>query len=181
MAENGKMTEAEAETLFRRVYDLTWNDLTAYVIAHIRNPDAAKDVLQTVYLALWKRIKKRGTLPDGECLPYLKTAAKHEIGRHFGYIADYSTVELSDDGFGDEVLIAGDSPEEECCDRETCREIFDDLRAGDELTYKIFLMRYNLCLSSEEIAEVLGISRAAVANRISRMTAKLREKYRSNV
>lgn len=178
MAEFDKTPQKDEENAFRRVYDLTWNDLSAYVIAHIRNADSAKDVLQTVYLSFWKRTQKHGVLPDAECLPYLKAAAKHEIGRHYGYIADYSYAELPDESTADGISLSDGSPEDNFCTRETCHEIFDELRQGDPLTYKIFVMRYSLCFPPDKIAEQLGISRAAVVNRISRMSARLRKKYR---
>jgi hypothetical protein len=80
------MDDTSIKIRFEQIYDATYRHLSAYVLSKIKNTNYSDDVLQIIYISFYKRLLKIGDLPEVDALKILKTAAKHEIGRYYGFI-----------------------------------------------------------------------------------------------
>lgn len=172
------MNDRTTETLFERIYHATYRDASAYVIARVRDPEKAKDILQNSYLSFWRQLKKGRRFPAEEWAPYLKTIAKHEAGRQF--LSDKKrralTVSLTD---CEELLdvAAPEDIEAEVVDADTLRRMGVFLAEKDVLVRKIFLLVYTVGLTLSQTAEALEVPLHTVRNKLYRTLAELREAF----
>ena len=52
------MSTQEALNKFQKVYDETYDDVLKYLVCNVAKVSDAEDIIQDVYLALFKKIKK---------------------------------------------------------------------------------------------------------------------------
>ena len=52
------MSTQEALNKFQKVYDETYDDVLKYLVCNVARVSDAEDIIQDVYLALFKKIKK---------------------------------------------------------------------------------------------------------------------------
>lgn len=173
------MDKKEADIYFGEIYEKTYTELSTYVIARIRNIDDAKDLLQIAYTSFYKRLLNKGAIPAQAAIAYLKTTAKHELGRHFGYIRKSELISLDNEEVPQSVLeeIASDNFEESLLDSLILEQIWAFIKKKGGLTYRIFILRYTYGLSLEQTAESLSIPVHSVANRIYRTIKELQKQF----
>ena len=58
LIEVDKMSTQEALNKFQKVYDETYDDVLKYLACNVAKVSDAEDIIQDVYLALFKKIKK---------------------------------------------------------------------------------------------------------------------------
>ena len=58
LIEVDKMSTQEALNKFQKVYDETYDDVLKYLVCNVAKVSDAEDIIQDVYLALFKKIKK---------------------------------------------------------------------------------------------------------------------------
>lgn len=175
------MDKTVADQIFGEIYDRTYRELSTYVISRIKNIDDAKDLLQITYTSFYKRLQNKGAIPYDAAIGYLKTTAKHELGRHYGYIRKKERdVALDDEEISQTVFdeIASDSFEESVLDNMILEQIWKFIKKKSGLTYRIFVLRYTYGLTLEETAESLEIPLCSVTNRIYRTLNELREQFK---
>ncbi|HBL83774.1 MAG: hypothetical protein A2Y17_08465 [Clostridiales bacterium GWF2_38_85] len=174
------MDKQIADKYFGEIYDKSYKELSTYVIARIKNVDDAKDLLQITYTSFYKRLLNKGAIPFENAVQYLKTTAKHELGRHYGYLNKQAiTVSIDDEEKPQDVLeeLAGDSFEDSTLDELLLSDIWKYIKGKDSLTYRIFVLRYSFDLSLQETADRLELPLCAVSNRIYRTLDELRIKF----
>jgi len=174
-----EMDKKEADIYFGEIYEKTYTELSTYVIARIRIIDDAKDLLQIAYTSFYKRLLNKGAIPAQAAIAYLKTTAKHELGKHFGYIRKRELLSLEDEELPQSVIeeIASDSFEESLLDSLMLEQIWSYIQKKGGLTYRIFILRYTYGLSLEQTAECLSIPMHSVANRIYRTIKELQKQF----
>lgn len=174
------MDNSIAVQYFDEIYNNTYIELSTYVISRIRNIDDAKDLLQITYTSFYKRILKKGVVPFDDAIKYLKTIAKHELGRHFGYVhknennlsmndeevPDSAFLEISQVCFADIVL-----------DNILVEKIWECIKSKGNFTYRIYVLYYTYNLPLNEIAEKLNVSLSCVKNRLYRTLLDLRNAF----
>ena len=174
------MDKTSADQLFGEIYDRTYRELSTYVISHIKNVEDSKDLMQITYTSFYKRLQNKGAIPCEAAIGYLKTTAKHEMGRHYGYMRKKERdVAIDNEEVSQSVLeeISSDSFEDSVLDSLVLEQIWSYLEKKSGLTYRIFVLRYTYGLSLEQIAESLSIPFSSVTNRIYRTINELREQF----
>ncbi len=170
------MDHQETEAYFEELYHLSYRDVSAYVIARVRDPDRAKDILQNSYLSFWRQLQKGRVIGKEACVPYLKTIARHEAGRQF--LSDKkqrASCEPLDDWENE--LVAPDDPEKDMIDADTLHRLYQAIRHKDSLTYKIFLLVYEVGLTLSEAATELNLPLHTVRNRLYRTLSELKRAF----
>ena len=174
------MDKTVADQYFGEIYEITYKELSIYVISRIKNIDDAKDLLQITYTAFYKRLQKKGVIPTEAVIGYLKTIARHELGRHFGYFKKRQKDIFLDDESIPQFLIednVSDSFEDSVLDKIVLERIWEYIRQKGGLTYRIFVLRYTFDLTLEETAKTLDVPLYSVTNCIYRTIKELRDVY----
>jgi len=174
------MDKTIADQMFGEIYEKTYTELSTYVISRIRNVDDAKDLLQITYTSFYKRLLSKGAIPFDAAIGYLKVTAKHELGRHFGYIRKKKDeIALDDEEISQTVLeeIAVDCFEDIVLDNLIMERIWQYIIKKGNLTYRIFILHYTYDLSLEETAKNLDVSLYSVINCIYRTLNSLRKHF----
>lgn len=174
------MDKAIADQYFSEVYERTYTELSTYVISRIKNVADAKDLLQITYSSFYRHLLNKGAIPVESAIGYLKTTAKHELGRHFGYMRKKKrNIALDNEEIPQSVLeeISTDNFEESLLDSLILEEIWNYIQEKDGLTYRIFILRYTYGLTLKETAESLSIPLSSVTNRIYRTLKELRKQF----
>ena len=174
------MDKQNTDKYFSEIYDKSYKELSTYVIARIKNVDDAKDLLQITYTSFYKRLLNKGIIPFENAVQYLKTTAKHELGRHFGYLNKRALlISIDDEEIPQDVLeeLSCDSFEDSTLNEMFLQEVWDYIKNKDSLTYRIFVLRYTFDLSLQETADRLEIPLCAVTNRIYRTLDDLRKEF----
>lgn len=174
------MDKTVADQLFGELYERTYKELSTYVISHIKNVEDARDLLQITYTSFYKRLQSKGAIPCEAAICYLKTTAKHEMGRHYGYMRKKELeLALDDEEISPSVLaeISSNSFEDSVLDSMILQQIWNYIEKKGGLTYRIFVLRYTYGLTLEKTAESLSIPLSHVTNRIYRTINELREQF----
>lgn len=135
-----------------------------------RNPDARRDLEQEIALAIWRSLDSfRGDASERTWV--LRVAhnvavthalrARTEKNRTAGSIDDAT-----------ELRAPGASPEDRAIDRARLADLETRIRALDVIAQSIVLLHLE-GLSSQEIADVIGISATNVTTKLSRARASL--------
>ena len=166
---------------FEAIYRETYKYLFAAAIAGAKKLEDAEDILQNVYTAFYRRTLSKGLLDSEQSGFLLKKALRHELYRFYHktksppvYIDSYENDlpleeynRLLDEDISDEVL-----------DKITAEKIWNELLKKDDLTVRIFVLRFRLELGLREISELLGISQATVTNRLYRTINELKPLFK---
>ena len=153
----------EVERMFREHYELVYR--TAYSI--LKNPADAEDVLQTVFVRLVRR--EAAPAHGGNVRGYFYRAAVNasldivRAQRRYELVADAERFDVAAD--------ASDSQRAERLDRRLTHAL---TRLNPEAVH-LLLLRYAHGYSDRQIAELLGLTRGAIAVRLLRARARLRK------
>jgi RNA polymerase sigma-70 factor (ECF subfamily) len=146
------------------VYDRFDADLGAFVRSRVRDPDAADDVLQEIYLKIHSRV---GTVKDDEKIaPWVFRVARNTVIDF--YRSDRPTEELG------EVPEAPPDPEGEDLQLELSRSVRDMMEGlPPEHREALHLTEYE-GLTQKELAHKLGISLSGAKSRVQRARTRLK-------
>ena len=73
------MSTQEALEKFQNVYDATYDDVLKYVVCNVSSLQDVADIIQEIYLAVYKKIKKDITKE------YVLGIAKHKIKDYYRF------------------------------------------------------------------------------------------------
>ncbi|HYR29832.1 MAG TPA: sigma-70 family RNA polymerase sigma factor [Thermoanaerobaculia bacterium] len=157
------------EAAFRRLVDRSANTVCSIALAIVRNVHASEDIAQEVFLAAWANLR---TLRNpASFMPWLRQVTRNQAHlwrrEHARETHDDALVAAAVDArpAADDLLFA---------DEETrvLREVLDQL--PDEAR-EVLVLYYREESSTRQVAALLGISDAAVRQRLSRSRALVRE------
>lgn len=153
---------------FTRLVDQYWNNLYGQAIAYLKDSHKAQDIVQEVFLTIWKN---RASLPDIERPQhYLYTMAKNRILSEFRK----KLLIPIPDGI-EQLQPASDSPADEQLATKQLRELVQ--AAVDQMPPQrrmVFELSRQEGLKYEEIAARLGISRETVKGHMIKALAQVR-------
>lgn len=164
------MAQRGNERAFRRLYRQLYGPVAGYVFARIRPREDAEDLVS----AIFHRFLERWDAFDpqlGSVWTWIMTMTRHRV-------IDFHRTRRSAEALEDldEVLICGrPDPEQLMIEDEDARFLDGILKGEEPQVQEAFALRYGQGMSHREIAQVLGISEAAVKQRFSRTLRKLRE------
>ncbi|AWI06252.1 RNA polymerase sigma factor [Clostridium drakei] len=172
------MEVLKPDELLTSIYEDTYNDVLRYVVIKCRNVDDIQDLMQNVYLNLYKRLRKHGQVKEPK--KYLIKIAKHELFKHYGLLSfsknfipvfsqaddeDFSRLEsqLCKEEINDDALLV--------------KELWQYIKSRDILTFKIFTLYFSKGFKICEIAEQLKVNESMVKNRLYRTIKEINKKF----
>lgn len=148
------------------LYDRCSRAVYAYALSILRLPDAADDVSQDAFLKIWRSAS--AYTPQGKPLAWVMRIVRNlcldELRRP-------ATVELTDGTVRPETAVSDDNA---VIEREYLHKLCAELLTDEERD--IVFLRTDADLSHAEIAQVLGISAAAVRWKYTYALKKLRKR-----
>ena len=166
---------------FNEIYDKTYSTILKYVIIKCRNINDANDIIQEIYLELWKIINKKG-LEKTNIKSYLIGIANNKIKKHYTLIQKFRTISIFSkneydidliDNIRDDIDLGEFMIEKN--DYDTAWNYIKSKKNQD--IPKIFYLYYNLELSIKEISKELRVSESYVKNIIYRTLKELRSLF----
>lgn len=165
---------------FVKLYQDTYDNILKYVVSKCNNAHDVPDIIQRTYLNYYERIKKSGNVDKPES--YLFIIANNEIKKYYRFkalhkrdIPVFSKAEEAGEFEALEALLVQELPE--YTDYDT-QEIWQYIRDGDALTFKIFVLYFYYDEKLSDIAKTLNIGESTVKNRLYRTINQLRDKFR---
>lgn len=160
---------------FESLYDRYHVQVYRYLYAHLGNEHDAADVMQQVFLQVWKQGQtydpKRGTVAT-----WLLSIAHHRLVDFYRV----SRPPLSWESIP-EIPSMDQNPEAHVVAEETIAQIRKLLGALSPLEQELLALRFAARLSSAEIASLIGKSEAATKKQLTRLLHRLQEQYRRDV
>lgn len=158
---------------FAELYAATHDTLYRSVWYVLRNPEDAQDVMQEIYISVYKNI---GSLKiDRLLLPWMRQIAYHsccDFLRETRAPQDMF-VELNDTTAPPR--LSDDNPFSQVNDRDTWNRVKAALDRRPARERQAFLLRYETGLKLEEVADFMGTSLATVKRYINAARAALQE------
>ncbi len=157
------------EAAFRRLVESSANTVCSIALAIVRNVEASEDIAQEAFLAAWSNL--RNLRNPSSFLPWLRQVTRNQAHlwrrEHHREIPDEAVVAAATDTrpSATDNLIADE-------EQRLLAEVLDQL--PDEAR-EVLILYYREGSSTRHVAELLGISDAAVRQRLSRSRAMLRE------
>lgn len=142
-----------------------WEDLYRHIYARLRHEEDAKDILQEIFISVWKNRDTITLDEKASMAPYLFTAARYAVIDHFG--KPQTTIcneELLSEGLSKNVsasahdLLVSKEMEQQVND------VLDRMPERLQLPYRLSRQQH---LSNKEIALRLSLSEQTVKNNIS--------------
>ena len=171
----------DVEEQFRKLYEETYSTIAPMVIARCRQTADAGDILQEVYLELYRILQRRGVNYVKEPEALLKRLLQQKLFRYYRTLSRRQEVYASpaEDGTEAETAdIHALSVEEITADREVLDWVDRYLTVKGETVRKIFHLYYRFGMTAPEIAALLGRSEADVKNKLYRTLKEIREHWK---
>lgn len=162
-----ELSEGNAES-FNILYEKYWGKVYASAIKRLRNHDQAQDITQDIFAALWL---KREELHIDNLPAYLHVAVRNKILNLFEKEKHYVPFEQL---ITNNIRLYGEQADAVVLRNEflhAYKALVDSLPAERK---KIFRFYYDEGLSTEEIANRLGLSRKTIQNQLGRAVTYLK-------
>ena len=171
----------DTDSTFRQLYAQTYKLTAALITARCRQTADIGDILQEVYLELYRLLKRRGTDYIKEPDAIIRRLVKQQLFRYYRGLSRRQEVYSAPDD---------DTCEAELADIEalSVEEIAEDqivlewtdryLTQKGELYRKIFHLYYRYGISVPEIARMLSMTEAEVKNRLYRTLREIRSHWK---
>jgi len=160
---------------FESLYDRYHVRVYRYLYTHLGNEHDAADVMQQVFLQVWKQGQtydpQRGTVAT-----WLFSIAHHRLVDFYRM----SRPSLSWESLP-EVTAMDQNPEAKVISEETIARVRKMLEALPQPEQELLALRFAARLSSAEIASLIGKSEAATKKQLTRLLHRLQEQYRRDV
>ncbi len=156
---------------FRTLFDATYQPLFAFVHRHIGQEQESEDIIQDIFLDIWRR--RADWAPAVSVRAYLYGAARNQIASYYKRARVRSVVsglpaELEDRG--------SDGPESMVEGQELQRALQDAVDELPEQRRLVFTLYHDHGLRYREIAQVLGIAESTVQVQMWRSFHFLRDR-----
>jgi RNA polymerase sigma-70 factor (ECF subfamily) len=160
---------------FESLYDRYHVQVYRYLYTHLGNEHDAADVMQQVFLQVWKQGQtydpRRGTVAT-----WLLSIAHHRLVDFYRL----SRPSLSWESIP-EITAMDQNPEAKVISEETIAQVRKMLEALPQPEQELLALRFAARLSSGEIASLIGKSEAATKKQLTRLLHRLQEQYRRDV
>lgn len=159
------------EPSFRALYRELYDPVAGYVARRIDSRDEAEDVVSEVFQRFLRRMDQFDAR-RGSVWTWLMTTARHAVIDHHRARRDHSPI----DDFEETLIADAVDPLTSLVRQEEDRLLHGLLRDEDPEVREIFALHFGDGLKYREIAEILGLSEAAVKQRFSRTMRRLRRR-----
>ena len=160
------------EHAYTRIIVASQNTVTAVALAITRDPTASEDIAQEAFLSAWQNLKRLNN--PSSFLPWLRQITRNlaydHLRRHRNRAIGGEAAEIAISHAADPSLL----PEEQLIDAERERMAAELISELPEDSREVLLLYYREGQNSRQVAELLGLSDAAVRKRLSRARKSLR-------
>jgi len=160
------------ELAYTRIIVASQNTVTAVALAITRDPAASEDIAQEAFLSAWQNLKRLNN--PSSFLPWLRQITRNlafdHLRRHRNRALGGEAAEIAISHAADPSLL----PEEQLIDAERERMAAELISELPEDSREVLLLYYREGQNSRQVAELLGLSDAAVRKRLSRARKSLR-------
>ena len=160
------------EEAYTRIIVASQNTVTAVALAITRDPAASEDIAQEAFLSAWQNLKRLQN--PSSFLPWLRQITRNlaldHLRRHRNRTIGGEAAEIAISHAADPSLL----PEEQLLDAERERMAAELISELPEDSREVLLLYYREGQNSRQVAELLGLSDAAVRKRLSRARKSLR-------
>lgn len=171
------------EEYFRQIYDMTYKRTAAFVIARSRQSEDAADLIQEVYLELYRIIQKRGNAYISNPEAMVRKLTNQTMARYYRSLS--RRMEVYAEPSGDDITAEiGDiealSVEEITVDNSVIEWTEQYLASRGSDIRKIFHLYYRFGMKISEIAEYLGKTESDVKNKLYRTLKEIRAYWKGD-
>lgn len=158
---------------FNEIYDKTYDIVVKYVVCKCNNVDDVNDIIQDIYIALYKQLLKNNDIEDIN--NYVIGIAKNKINKYYGLSYKiknlFTKTEINN-------LKNNINIEKNIVDKDNLEEIWKYLKNKDIIIFKIFYLYYVELLTIKEISKHLNINESNVKNYLYRTLKELKNIYK---
>ena len=172
----------DIDSVFCQLYEQTYGLAASLISVRCRQTADIGDILQEVYLELYRLLQRRGTNYIKEPKAMIRRLVKQQLFRYYRGLSRRQEVyaEHEDDCDIDLADIASLSVEEIAEDQVILDWIDNYLSQKGELHRKIFHMYYRFGLSVPDIATMLGRTEGDIKNKLYRTLKEIRNHWRGD-
>ena len=168
------MTSLKALNIFDEYYYETYNDISKYVVCNCNNIEDVKDIIQSIYLEVYKKVLKESQINNYHV--YIMGIAKHKVKDYyrFKYKVKITNLFNNDDKNIIDNISSNINIEESFLEKENIEKIWKYLKRKKVIISKIFYLYYYTGYSIKEISKVLEISESNIKNYLYRTLKELK-------
>lgn len=170
------MLDQETLKTFEELYKETYEEILRYVVCKSSNIEDVKDIVQTVYLEVLKKLKKDASFKITK--QYIIGIAKNKINSYYRFNYKAKIISLFDKKDNQEIEILETIPDEfdlqtYLTNKNDVEIIWNFLKKKKVIIFKIFYLYYYSDFKIKDIAKMLNISEANVKNYLYRTLKEL--------
>ena len=174
------MIDQKALDIFERLYYETYQDVLKYVICHCSQIEDVKDIVQNVYMDIFKNIKKKGSFDKSHA--YIIAIAKNKTKEYYRF--RYKGKMISLFSSKNDIELLDQIPSEEDIEKEVLLKddiewIWNYLKNKKVIISQVFYLYYYLDMSIKDISKELSISESNVKNYLYRTLKELNSKMKN--
>lgn len=160
------------------------NRMKGYVFGKVHNEQDAEEIVQDIFLKVYKYLDKFKDLPEDDIKRLLIAYGKSSIADFFR--CNKKSVDTVDgyydeDGNVVEIPDTSASPENIIISEETCRKVAMLIENLPVAQREVMILKYKFYHTDGEIAKLLGISENAVSSRANRARDSLKKSLRGDM
>lgn len=164
------MINQTALNKFNKIYNDTYKDISKYVVLNCSKMDDIDDIIQNIYLDVFKYIKKNYNIDK----TYIIGIAKHKVKDYYRFRYKDKIISF----FNKEEDMTDQIPsdfnlEKSFIEKYNVNKVWNYLKTKKVIIFKVFYLYYNLNLSIKEISNTLNISECNVKHYLYRTLKEL--------
>lgn len=161
--------------IFEDIYDKTYNNVLKYVVCECANISDVNDILQEIYLELYKKIDMIDEIENIEA--YLRGIARNKIKKYYSLLYKIKNLSLNRENKREEEFM-DNIPSSIDIEKMVIRDIdieiiWQYLKKKKSIIGKIFFLYYKLDYTIKEIAQELEVGESFVKNNLYRTLKEL--------
>lgn len=166
------MVDQKSLKKFDKLYDETYKDISHYVVFNCSNIDDVKDILQNIYMEVYKKIN---TIEDKK---YIFGIAKNKLYKYYRFNYKQKIIDFFRNDEVDEIenIPFNYSLEKSCFLKFDAEEVWKYLKRKPVIISKIVYFYYYDGMSLQEISKCLNIPLSNVKNYLYRTLKELKIK-----
>ena len=163
---------------FKKIYKKTYDTILKYVICKCSNLEDVNDIMQEIYMELYKALKNEKKIEDISA--FIHGIAKNKIRKHFHVKNKFKIISIFQEKNDENAMIDIDSKidiEAQMIRRDNIEAIWKYIIKRNILTGKIFYLYFVLEMSFKEIAEELEIKESTAKTKLYRMLKDIKKNF----
>lgn len=163
------MINHEALKQFDLLYENTYFDVSKYVVCKCSNPEDVEDILQNIYLAVFKAVSKNVNITN----TYIMGIAKNKVKDYYRFNYKEKIVSLFSSKDNLEMIEIDTIPadvdiESSLIDKYDTDFVWEYLKSKKVIIFKVFYLYFKLELTIKEISECLSLTESNVKHYLYR-------------